>query len=160
MVSASVDRVPEHTAAEINERIAREIEGRVVACAVRVRDAKGRLEEIDNRLRELDREWDIERVLQANAAVASLVGVFLAVTVSRKWLVLPAAVAGFLMQHAAQGWCPPLPMFRRWGVRTPSEIARERFALKALRGDFDNLPGSAKTADAERAQAALRSVLA
>jgi hypothetical protein len=31
---------------------------------------------------------------------------------------------------------PPLPVFRRLGVRRSSEIEQERYALKALRGDF------------------------
>ena len=45
-------------------------------------------------------------------------------------------VGGFLLQHAVQGWCPPVPVFRRLGVRTQTEIDEERYALKALRGDF------------------------
>jgi hypothetical protein len=42
----------------------------------------------------------------------------------------------FLLQHAVQGWCPPIIWFRRLGVRTSTEIDHERNALKALRGDF------------------------
>ena len=49
----------------------------------------------------------------------------------------PVGVAAFLLQHALQGWCPPLPVFRWYGVRTQSEIEQERYALKAIRGDFD-----------------------
>jgi hypothetical protein len=45
-------------------------------------------------------------------------------------------VTGFLLQHAIQGWCPPVPILRRLGFRTADEINRERYALKALRGDF------------------------
>src|SRR5690348_10746194 len=37
---------------------------------------------------------------------------------------------------ALQGWCPPVPFFRSRGVRTAYEINQERYALKALRGDF------------------------
>ena len=54
----------------------------------------------------------------------------------RRFYLLPAAVAGFLLQHAVQGWCPPVPVFRRLGFRTAAEIDEERYALKALRGDF------------------------
>jgi hypothetical protein len=57
--------------------------------------------------------------------------------VDRRFLALPAAVFGFFFQHATQGWCPPLPVFRRMGVRTRREINKEKYALKALRGDFD-----------------------
>ena len=61
-------------------------------------------------------------------------------TVSRKWLVLTGAVLGFLFQHAVSGWCPPVPVLRRLGFRTRGEIDREKFALKAMRGDFRDLP--------------------
>ena len=35
-----------------------------------------------------------------------------------------------------------MPVFRRLGVRTAGEIDRERYALKALRGDFDRIAPS------------------
>lgn len=89
-----------------------------------------------SRLRELDQEWDIERTLEANAATLALVGVVLGATNDRRWLWLPGLVTGFLLQHAVQGWCPPLPILRSLGVRTNREIDAERVALKALRGDF------------------------
>jgi len=51
-------------------------------------------------------------------------------------------VTAFLLQHAVQGWCPPLPVLRRLGFRTAREIEVERNALKALRGDFGHIgPG-------------------
>ncbi len=58
----------------------------------------------------------------------------------RRLFVLPAIVAGFLLQHAVQGWCPPIPIFRRLGIRTASEIDSERYALKVIREDFNELP--------------------
>jgi hypothetical protein len=33
-------------------------------------------------------------------------------------------------------------MFRKWGIRTRSEIDREKYALKALKGDFKNIRGT------------------
>ena len=45
-------------------------------------------------------------------------------------------VGAFLLQHALQGWCPPLPLLRQLGVRTAEEINEERTALKTIRGDF------------------------
>lgn len=156
MIPDTRERVPAHTAAHVGERIEREIEDSVYYHAHRLR-AAGRRDEIDARLRELDREWDIERTLEANAATVTLLGIGIAAaTDDRRWLVLPAAVAGFLFQHAVQGWCPPLPVFRRLGVRTAGEIDRERYALKALRGDFDDL---ARDGDG-RAGSALRAVRA
>jgi hypothetical protein len=97
---------------------------------------------IDRRLQELDEEWDIERALEANAATIALTGVVLAATVDRRFLAVPGIVAAFLLQHALQGWCPPLPVLRQFGLRTAQEINRERVALKALRGDFNSMPNA------------------
>jgi hypothetical protein len=137
MIPSTVERVPQHTADHVNEEIRRQIESNV-ACW-----ASGGPEAIERRLVELDREWDIERTLEANAATASLIGLALGATVDRRWFIFPAVVAGFLLQHAVQGWCPPVPIFRRLGFRTAAEIDRERYALKALRGDFHGLPDNA-----------------
>lgn len=95
---------------------------------------------IEGRLRELDEEWDIERAIQANAATLALAGTALSMSHDRRWAFLPLVVTGFLLQHATQGWCPPVPILRSLGFRTQGEIERERYALKALRGDFGNLP--------------------
>lgn len=95
-------------------------------------------EDIEQRLAELDQEWDIERTLEANASTLILLGVSMAAySRNKNWLFLPGVVSAFLLQHALQGWCPPMPVFRRMGVRTQREIDEERFALKLLRGDFD-----------------------
>jgi hypothetical protein len=134
MIPSTVERVPLHTAERFNEQIRRETEQRVARIAASGREA------IERRLTELDQEWDIERTLEANAATVSLIGLTLGATVDRKWFVFPAVVAGFLLMHAVQGWCPPLPILRRMGFRTASEIDYERYALKSIRGDFRNLP--------------------
>lgn len=151
MLPATVRRVPEHTAEHVNEEIRRQTERNVARYAATSPEA------IDRRLEELEREWDIERTLEANAATAMLVGLTLGATVDRKWFIFPAFVAGFLLQHALQGWCPPLPVFRRLGVRTQSEIDEEKHALKALRGDFKRIGTSgAKAAEADGALEAAR----
>lgn len=133
MISKTVERVPRHTSAAVNARIRRETEKRVARLNHMGPSA------ISQRLRKLDEEWDIERSLELNAATASLVGLGLGAFVNRRFFVLPAIVAGFLLQHAVQGWCPPLPVLRRLGFRTASEIDYERYALKAIRGDFDDI---------------------
>lgn len=134
MLPTTDQRVPQHTPDRYNAAIRRQTEANVARYAREGRAA------IDHRLAELDREWDIERVLEANAASVALVGLSLSALVNRKFLVLPVLVGGFLLQHALQGWCPPVPLFRRLGVRTAAEINQERFALKSLRGDFQHLP--------------------
>ena len=96
-------------------------------------------QKINNRLQELDREWDIERAIEANAASLALIGLALGATLNKKWFILPTVVAGFLLQHAVQGWCPPIPILRRLGFRTPREIENERAILIARRGDFEKI---------------------
>jgi hypothetical protein len=130
MIPTTVERVPRHSPPEANRQIQEQTEANV-ACYGSNGPAA-----IDQRLRQLDHEWDIERTLEANAATIVLIGVGLSALVDRRFLVLPAMVAGFLLQHAVQGWCPPVPLFRRLGIRTQPEIEQERYALKALRGDF------------------------
>jgi hypothetical protein len=133
MFPATSQRVARNTEESVNRDIQHQTEENVA------RYAGAGTRAINRRLEQLDQEWDIERLLEANAATFSLIGLTLG-TVDRRFFVLPAVVAGFLLQHALQGWCPPLPLFRRLGVRTAAEIAQERYALKALRGDFRHLP--------------------
>ncbi|WP_240928037.1 hypothetical protein [Thalassoroseus pseudoceratinae] len=116
MIPPTVGRVPEHTAEHVNEQIRHQTEERVAHLAAAGREA------IDGRMAELNQEWDIERTLEANAATLSLVGLALGATVNRKWFLFPGVISAFLLQHAVQGWCPPLPVFRRMGFRPASEI--------------------------------------
>src|SRR5436305_8790236 len=119
MTTTTVDRVARHTSADVNRRIAQET-------AERVRYFAANPAGIDRRLRELDEEWDIERLLETNASALAFTGVGLAALVDKRWLVLPALVTAFLFQHAIQGWCPPVPVLRRLGYRTSREIEIER----------------------------------
>jgi hypothetical protein len=150
MVPSTTERIEKHTAECVNKQI-RDVTEKTVACT-----AAGGQQAIDQRTATLDREWDIERALETNAAVATLLGVVLGAVVNRKWFIFPAIVGGFLLQHAIQGWCPPVPIFRRLGFRTQTEIEKERYALKALRGDFKDLPQGDPSSAAEAMQAVSR----
>ena len=149
---ATTHRVELHTSPELNDAIRQRADAEIV----RLEGAP--TAEIDQRLQSLDAEWDVERLLQTNASVIVLLGLALAKTVDRKFLLLPAGVFAFFAQHALQGWCPPIPVFRRLGVRTQREIERERYALKALRGDFDGVPTEDAVPTSERVRAALAAV--
>lgn len=129
---ATTERVSIHTDAQRNRKIMIEMEHRLWYYV-------DHPEEIDARLRELDREWDTERTLELNASVLALAGSVLAGVLNRAFVLVPVVVTGFLLQHALQGWCPPVPVLRRIGIRTQSEIELERYSLKALRGDFGEL---------------------
>jgi hypothetical protein len=151
MAPPTSDRVVRSTRDSVNRRIRRETLDRIAYYVAHPA-------EIEERLGELDREWDIERVLEANAASLALGGVVLGGTVNKRWLALPALVTTFLLQHAVQGWCPPLPVLRRLGFRTAEEIANERFALKLLRGDFKSVSKGDDLAPIERARQILSAV--
>lgn len=103
---ATARRVEHNTDPQLNERIRARTDAEVL------RLEEGSDADIGERLRELDAEWDVERLLQVNASVLVMLGVLLGARVDRRFLLLPAAVFTFFGQHA----------------------------LKALRGDFDDLP--------------------
>lgn len=137
---ATVTRVESNTDATVNEAIYETMVMRVGRIAAEGPAA------IDRRLEELDHEWDIERALETGAATISLTTLTLAATVDRRWAGVTAAVAAFLLLHALQGWCPPLVVLRRLGVRTEHEINVERLALRLLRDDFHAQPRTAGAA--------------
>ncbi len=154
VASVDVDRVRTSTDTATLERIDRKTEEQVRSYATRKGDISRRIEELEN-------EWDIERVLMLNASVIAFAGMVLGVTVDRKWLLLSGGIVlPFLAQHAVQGWCPPVSIFRRLGVRTRREIDGEKFALKALRGDFDSVPPESEADEGTRASEALRAARA
>lgn len=128
------DRVREHTAPIVNQRIERETRASITTTLRGGRDA------IERRLVELDQEWDIDRALMLNFAVAGAVSSSLgfaryqtspALGERRKgFLYLFGIQLGFLLVHATVGWCPPLVVFRRLGYRTKTEIESERTLLE------------------------------
>jgi hypothetical protein len=135
----SKNRVPAHSPRDANASIRRELASNVAYFS-------NHRESIPKRLQELDREWDIERAIEANASALAFAGIALAIAHDRRWLALPGLVSAFLFQHAIQGWCPPVPVLRKFGFRTAYEIEEERRALKALRGDFANAGENASQA--------------
>ncbi len=143
MLPATRERVSTNTADEINQQIRQRTERNIM------QSIAGGPKAIERRLKELDREWDIERVLETMAPTITLLGLMLSVTKSRKWLIVPAIVQSFFLQHALQGWCPPIPLLRRLGFRTLDEINEERYALKALRGDFKKLASRGKKLESD-----------
>ena len=128
-----MDRVRANTRPEVLERIDRGIEETIRFYAVQPKEV------ISRRIRELEQEWDMERVLETNASSLALTTLALGVVKNRAFLLLTGGVLSFLLMHALQGWCPPVPLLRKMGVRTRSEIDREKYALKALRGDFESV---------------------
>lgn len=150
-MSPDTDPVRGHSGEKATRRLDRERLERIR------RFATAPVHESSAHLYELDKTWYIERKLEANAATIMLLSTALAAMHSKRWLLLSAVVPGFLLQHAIQGWCPPIEAFRRFGARSRNEIDAERTAIKALRGDFEGLPDpSAPDAVQQALQAAGR----
>ena len=151
MIADTTTRVPRHTPQHLNQRI----EGRARQSVAR---HAANPEQIDRRLAELDREWDIERMLETNASSLVVLGTLLGTWWSAWFYWIPFLVGSFLLQHAIQGWCPPIRLFRRLGFRTQAEIATEHYALRALRGDFDDLSAIRDGEAKARGEAAYRAM--
>jgi len=116
---AEYDRVRRNSSAHANEVIDKTIESNIR------RFSKSSPEEITERIRELDREWDIERILETMAPSFALFFIFMGAT-SHHWYsfifkFMSCFVLTFLLIHAIQGWCPPIPVLRNFGIRTRSE---------------------------------------
>lgn len=123
MMQSTYDRVRNSTPDSINQKIDQKTQQNIQYYSMQNEMV------IKSRIKELDHEWDIERVLALNASLFALTGVILGATVNKKWLILPTVVTIFLAQHAIQGWCPPLPIFRKTGIRSRKEIDHERYSL-------------------------------
>ncbi|MFP5255926.1 MAG: hypothetical protein ACLGI8_08775 [Acidimicrobiia bacterium] len=68
------DRVREHTAPEVLARLDQQVVDRARELAQDPATPAGRMATISQRIDALEREWDIERVLKANAGTLALVG--------------------------------------------------------------------------------------
>lgn len=90
------------------------------------------------RLQELDDEWDLDRTVGTFTAAASLVGIILGRRARWAGLItIPVIlVGGYLLQRSAQHSPRSQGLVRRLGFRSRQEIDAERYALRALRGDF------------------------
>src|SRR3954453_631559 len=124
-----VERVARNTEAAIGEQ-------RRAGIRDSLRYHAARSREIPARLAELEREWDLGRAMTAGAAGFTLAGLALTALADRRFIAVPAMVGGFLLQHAIQGWSPPVPLLRRLGFRTSGEICDERCGLKSLQGEY------------------------
>lgn len=142
MVSTAPDQVRQQTAQSVNDRLDGEVDASIAYHAANP-------ETIDERLRELDAEWDIDRIIKFEAAGTIMFGLGLGLAVDKKWFLLPLFASSMLLLYSGRGTYPMLPLFRRLGFRSSREIAQERYALKALRGDFKELEGEeARSPDA------------
>ena len=123
ILDPGLDRVRKYTTEEVNSQIDLKTRENILWYSREDPDV------IAARIAELDKEWDTERMLILNASTISLASIILGITKNRLWFIMPAVVSFFLAQHAVQGWCPPLNLFRKAGIRTRKEIDMEKYAL-------------------------------
>lgn len=95
---------------------------------------------ITDRLNQIEAEWSAGRVTKATIGLLIAVGLALTALAGPWWLILPAFGGLFLLQYlfSRQSWLGA--MFRELGYRSGADIDQEKFALKAIRGDFRALP--------------------
>ena len=117
------DRIRAHTREDVNLSIDEQIMRNVEAHSHSP-------EAIEKRLEALDHEWDVDRALMVNFSVIAFSALMAGIYRNRKFLALPAIQIPFLLWHAVEGWCPPLPLFRRMGFRTRQEIEAEKMELR------------------------------
>lgn len=95
-------------------------------------------EEIEERLKFLEKSYDIEFFVEAGAALLTLGGIALGFK-NRKFLALPLVAQGLLLSHSLPFADPVTPLLRGFGLWSRQEIERERNALKLLRGDYERV---------------------
>ena len=127
------DRIRANTSDDINRWIDRITEENIRFYATQD------MEEITDRIDDLEEEWDVDRLAQVCVSGTGLTSIIFGTLFSKKWFLLTTASLAFLGNHAVNGWCPSVSVFRRLGFRTRQEIDREKYALKVFRGDFDDI---------------------
>ena len=145
----STDAVRSHAAEDVNRRI----DERVERCVRHM--AQQERAEISRYLEKLEREWDVNRAVTVVGGMLALLGLGAARLDGGRWRILGGVAVGLLLQHGLFGFGPLGELVRAvGGVRTRREIDLEKFALKALRGDFERIP-KADGGPLARANAAL-----
>jgi hypothetical protein len=102
------DRIQRNSPQSLNREMEHELRESIRYYSIQSKEV------ISERIHQLEKEWHMDRMLLTNAATVAGIGIVLAATISKRWLILPGVVMSFLLQHGLQGWCPPLPLFRIW----------------------------------------------
>ncbi len=145
------DRIRRNTPPEINQVIDKRTRENIRFYGTQSRET------LSHRIVMLEDEWDVERVMGLSAAACALFGLVFGLFKSRVWVLLTWLSVPMLLQFQAQGWSYPLLPLRRLGFRTRQEIDLEKYALKALRGDFHKVvaPAEESAAVARATEAAV-----
>lgn len=133
ILPATTRRVATYTSPDVNEMI-RGSTLENLKCLESAEEA-----ELSRRIQSLNAEWDMERFVEAKAALCVMGCSLLGMSKRKFWPFLTLIAGAFLLQHALLGWCPTAPLMRKMGIRTAEEINQEKMVLKLLRGDFSHV---------------------
>lgn len=130
ILPSTTNRVADYTSPDVNEMI----RNNTLENLSYMEDAEEA--ELTRRIQKLNSEWDMERFVEAKAAVCVMGCSLFGMGRHKFWSTMTLIAGTFLLQHALLGWCPSAPIMRKVGVRTAEEINQEKLVLKMLRKDF------------------------
>ena len=107
-------------------------------------------EGIDERIRALEDEWDVERAVMVGLSGAGVAGLIVGLVGSRVWRLLAWIALPLLFLFAQDKWKPSNGILKSLGLRSRKDILEEKYALKALRGDFRNVETEPEEAVADK----------
>jgi hypothetical protein len=113
---------------------------------------------ISDRLAALEDEPELETVATLGLAGAGVLALIFGLLGSRLWRLLAWLVLPLIFAHARGRLAAPGQFLKTLGLRSRKEIEEEKYALKALRGDFrdmgesqpEGMPDPASALDAVR----------
>src|SRR5947209_14291072 len=106
------DRLHANTGPEVNERLDHNTELRLREAASRSKDG------LTDRIIDLGREWNFDRVIEVKASMTGLTGLVLGAFLDCRFLLMLGMAASMLLLHSVQGWYPLLPLLRKLGLRS------------------------------------------
>jgi hypothetical protein len=105
---------------------------------------------IDERIRALEDEWDVERAVTVGLSGAGVAGLVIGLLGSRVWRLLAWVSLPLLFLFGQHKWKPSEGILKAMGLRSRKEIQDEKYALKALRGDFRDVDPEPEDAGAQK----------
>ncbi|MDQ3002014.1 MAG: hypothetical protein M3Y08_12240 [Fibrobacterota bacterium] len=96
-------------------------------------------EGLTERIGSLEEEWDMAKFVTVSLAGMGLFGLVMGLFGSRVWRVLTWISLPLLFLYGQEKWRPSEGMLKSLGLRSRRDIDEEKYALKALRGDFQQV---------------------